>query len=48
MDVAAGVSAKLDTRWSLYGQFGYQFSINSSSTGSQKGAWGDVGCRYAW
>ncbi|MCP3720534.1 autotransporter outer membrane beta-barrel domain-containing protein [Paraburkholderia sp. CNPSo 3281] len=48
MDVAAGVSAKLDTRWSLYGQFGYQFSINSSSTGSQKGVWGDVGCRYAW
>ncbi|WP_245623866.1 autotransporter family protein [Paraburkholderia nodosa] len=48
MDVAAGVSAKLNTRMSLYGQFGYQFSISSSATGSQKGVWGDVGLRYAW
>ncbi|WP_184138916.1 autotransporter family protein [Paraburkholderia atlantica] len=48
MDVAAGVTAKLDTRWSLYGQFGYQFSINASATGSQKGVWGDVGFRYKW
>ncbi|MFC0696888.1 autotransporter outer membrane beta-barrel domain-containing protein [Paraburkholderia humisilvae] len=48
MDFAAGVTAKLDTRMSLYGQFGYQFSINSSATGSQKGVWGDIGFRYTW
>lgn len=44
-----GVSAKLDTRMrSLYGQFGYQFSINDSATGSRKGVWGDIGIRYLW
>ncbi|MFC0577253.1 autotransporter outer membrane beta-barrel domain-containing protein [Paraburkholderia solisilvae] len=48
MDFAVGVTAKLDTRMSLYGQFGYQFSINSSATGSQKGVWGDIGFRYTW
>ncbi|EEA02436.1 outer membrane autotransporter barrel domain protein [Burkholderia sp. H160] len=48
MDVAVGVTARLDTRMSLYSQFGYQFSINASSTGSRKGVWGDIGLRYAW
>ncbi|MBB5510050.1 outer membrane autotransporter protein [Paraburkholderia sp. JPY681] len=48
MDFAAGVTAKLDTRMSLYGQFGYQFSINASATGSHKGVWGDIGFRYTW
>ncbi|MBC8742909.1 autotransporter outer membrane beta-barrel domain-containing protein [Paraburkholderia sp. UCT31] len=48
MDFAAGVTAKLDARMSLYGQFGYQFSINSSATGSRKGVWGDIGLRYLW
>jgi outer membrane autotransporter protein len=48
MDVAAGVTAKLATRMSLYGQFGYQFSINDSASGSRKGVWGDIGLRYTW
>ena len=48
MDFAVGMSAKLDTRMSLYGQFGYQFSINDSATGSRKGVWGDIGIRYLW
>ncbi|MCP3713297.1 autotransporter domain-containing protein, partial [Paraburkholderia sp. CNPSo 3274] len=48
MDVAAGFTAKLDTRMSVYGQFGYQFSVNSSASGQQRGVWGDVGVRYAW
>ncbi len=48
MDFAVGVTAKLDTRMSLYGQFGYQFSINDSATGSHKGVWGDIGLRYTW
>jgi outer membrane autotransporter protein len=48
MDFAAGVTAKLDTRMSVYGQFGYQFSINSSASGSQKGVWGDIGVRCTW
>ncbi|WP_233862443.1 autotransporter family protein [Paraburkholderia adhaesiva] len=48
MDFAAGVTAKLASRLSLYGQFGYQFSINDSESGTQKGVWGDVGLRYVW
>ena len=48
MDVAAGMTAKLDTRMSLYGQLGYQFSINDSENGRRKGAWGDIGLRYTW
>jgi outer membrane autotransporter protein len=48
MDVAAGFTAKLATRMSMYGQFGYQFSVNSSQSGTRKGVWGDVGIRYAW
>ncbi|WP_227749310.1 autotransporter family protein [Paraburkholderia atlantica] len=48
MDVAAGVTAKLDMRMSLYGQFGYQFSINDAVSGSRKGVWGDIGFRYTW
>ncbi|MBK3786101.1 autotransporter outer membrane beta-barrel domain-containing protein, partial [Paraburkholderia aspalathi] len=48
MDVAAGVTAKIDTRMSVYSQFGYQFSVNSSASGSRKGVWGDIGVRYLW
>jgi outer membrane autotransporter protein len=48
MDFAAGVTVKLATRLSLYGQFGYGFSINNSASGSQKGVWGDIGGRYVW
>jgi outer membrane autotransporter protein len=48
IDFAAGVTAKLGTRVSLYGQFGYGYSINGSASGSQKGIWGDVGGRYVW
>ncbi|WP_309249229.1 hypothetical protein [Paraburkholderia sp. CNPSo 3281] len=32
----------------VYGQFGYQFSVNSSASGQRRGVWGDVGVRYAW
>ncbi|WP_130619115.1 autotransporter-associated beta strand repeat-containing protein [Dyella amyloliquefaciens] len=48
MDIAAGVTATLNTRMSLYGQFGRQFSIHSSESGSRKGVWGDIGIRYTW
>lgn len=48
MDFAAGVTAKVASRLSLYGQFGYGFSINDSASGSRKGVWGDVGGRYVW
>ncbi|MBK3786045.1 autotransporter outer membrane beta-barrel domain-containing protein [Paraburkholderia aspalathi] len=48
MDVATGVTAKIDTHMSVYGQFGYQFSVNSSDSGSRKGVWGDIGVRYLW
>jgi outer membrane autotransporter protein len=48
MDFAAGVTVKLATRLSLYGQFGYGFTINDSASGSRKGVWGDVGARYVW
>jgi outer membrane autotransporter protein len=48
MDVAAGFTARVDTRMNVYGQFGYQFSINSSASGSHNGVWGDIGLRYTW
>ncbi|SIO72513.1 outer membrane autotransporter barrel domain-containing protein [Burkholderia sp. GAS332] len=48
MDLSAGVTAKLDTRMSVYSQFGYQFSVNSSDSGSRKGVWGDIGVQYLW
>ncbi|MFL9998905.1 autotransporter outer membrane beta-barrel domain-containing protein [Paraburkholderia sediminicola] len=48
MDLAAGVTAKLDTRMSLYSQFGYQFTVSSSASGSRKGVWGNIGMRYLW
>lgn len=48
MDFAAGVTAKLAARLSLYGQFGYQFSINDSESGRQRGVWGSAGLRYTW
>ncbi|WP_429322850.1 autotransporter outer membrane beta-barrel domain-containing protein [Paraburkholderia sp. GAS448] len=48
MDVAAGVTASIDTHMKVYSQFGYQFSVNSSASGSRKGVWGDVGVRYLW
>ena len=48
MDVAAGVTAKLDARMSVYSQFGYQFSVSSSASGSRKGVWGSLGLRYSW
>ncbi|HTH62870.1 MAG TPA: autotransporter outer membrane beta-barrel domain-containing protein [Paraburkholderia sp.] len=48
MDVAGGVTAKLDEQMSLYGQFGYQFALSDSASGSRKGVWGAVGLRYAW
>ncbi|MFL9998918.1 autotransporter outer membrane beta-barrel domain-containing protein [Paraburkholderia sediminicola] len=48
MDVAAGVTAKLDARMSVYSQFGYQFSVSSTESGSRKGVWGNIGLRYLW
>jgi outer membrane autotransporter protein len=48
LDFAAGVTAKVAARLSLYGQFGYGFSINDSASGSRKGVWGDIGARYTW
>ncbi|WP_321940131.1 autotransporter outer membrane beta-barrel domain-containing protein [Paraburkholderia sp. J8-2] len=48
MDFAAGVTEKATSHLSLYGQFGYRFSINGSASGSRKGVWGDVGGRYVW
>ncbi|MFC0402125.1 autotransporter outer membrane beta-barrel domain-containing protein [Paraburkholderia rhizosphaerae] len=47
MDFAAGVTAKVAARLSLYGQLGYGFTITDSVSGSRKGVWGDVGARYA-
>ncbi|MBB5189575.1 outer membrane autotransporter protein [Silvimonas terrae] len=48
MDVAAGVRAQLNTRMTLYDQFGYQFAVSSSEGGSRKGVWGNIGLRYSW
>jgi outer membrane autotransporter protein len=48
MDLAGGLTAKLDTHMSLYGQFGYQFTLSGSQSGSRQGVWGNVGARYDW
>ena len=48
MDVAVGFTAKLAASMSCFGQFGYQFAVNSSESGQRKGVWGDIGIRYAW
>jgi outer membrane autotransporter protein len=48
-DVFGGVTAKLNTRLSLYGHGGYQFVADQTNDGVRRnGFYGDVGARYTW
>jgi fibronectin-binding autotransporter adhesin len=48
IEAAVGTTAMLAHGISLYGQVGYQHSVNSSSDGTREGAWGNAGLRYNW
>ncbi len=47
MELAAGVTGKLNKHLSVYGQFGYEFAI-ANSYGRREGVLGDAGVRYTW
>jgi len=47
LELAAGFTGKLNKRFSVYGQFGYEFAI-AHSHGSPRGVLGDAGLRYSW
>jgi outer membrane autotransporter protein len=48
LEVAAGVTARLTDRLSLYAQAGYQFAIAVTNDATRNGVKGDVGFRWAW
>jgi outer membrane autotransporter protein len=49
LEFAAGVTAKLNPRLSLYGQAGYQFAVGQTNNGYiRDGVEGDFGLRYTW
>ena len=48
LELAGGVTAKLNDRLSLYAQAGYQFAVAQTNDGTRNGVKGDVGLRYAW
>ena len=49
LELAGGVTAKLDARLSLFAQAGYQFAVLQGSENTvRNGVKGDFGVRYAW
>ncbi len=48
MELASGVTAKINHSLSLYAQFGYQFALGGTDGGRRQGVQGDLGLRYAW
>ena len=48
LETAAGLTARLSNRWSLYAQGGYQFALNGTDGGRRDGIKGDLGVRYNW
>jgi outer membrane autotransporter protein len=49
LELAGGVTARLNDRLSLYGQGGYQFAVSQTDEGVERNAVkGDVGLRYTW
>jgi outer membrane autotransporter protein len=48
LELAGGVTAKLNDRLSLYAQAGYQFAVAQINDITRNGVKGDVGLRYAW
>ncbi|MGA9320910.1 MAG: autotransporter outer membrane beta-barrel domain-containing protein [Xanthobacteraceae bacterium] len=48
LELAGGLTAKLNDRLSLYAQAGYQFAVAQTNDTTRNGVKGDVGLRYAW
>jgi outer membrane autotransporter protein len=48
LETAAGLTARLSNRWSVYAQGGYQFALNGTDGGRRDGIKGDLGVRYTW
>jgi outer membrane autotransporter protein len=49
LELAGGVTARLNDRLSLYGQAGYQFAVDQTNSGYiRDGIKADVGLRYNW
>lgn len=48
LELAAGITAKINLRLSLYAQAGYQFAVGGSDGGRRQGVQGDIGLRYNW
>jgi outer membrane autotransporter protein len=48
LEFAAGVTAKISRRMSLYAQAGYQFALGGTDGGRRQGVQGDLGVRYTW
>jgi outer membrane autotransporter protein len=49
LELAGGLTAKLNTRFSVFAQAGYQFAVLQGSENTMRnGVKGDFGVRYAW
>jgi outer membrane autotransporter protein len=48
LDLAGGVTAKINAGLSLYAQAGYQFAVGDTDGHKRDGVRGDLGLRYAW
>jgi outer membrane autotransporter protein len=48
VEVLAGVTAKLDNRFSFYTQASYQFVTDQANDGSRGAVQGTIGIRYTW
>jgi outer membrane autotransporter protein len=48
LELAGGLTTKLNDRLSLYAQAGYQFAVAQTNDTTRNGVKGDVGLRYAW
>ena len=48
LETAAGLTARLSNRWSLYAQGRYQFALNGTDGGRRDGVKGDLDVRYNW
>jgi outer membrane autotransporter protein len=48
LDLAAGVTAKINAGLSLYTQAGYQFAVGDTDGHKRNDVKGDLGLRYTW
>jgi outer membrane autotransporter protein len=48
VEAFVGITGKLNKRFSVYAQAGYQFDVNGATNAGAKGARGTAGIRYSW